>query len=142
MNSTLMSFEDICNLNQLAAFNRWCNLRIEKVDPGYVEISIDWKEDLGQYSGFLHAGVVATLIDTACGFAAASMAGTGLLASHFSVNCLRPAVGEKFVAKARVIKPGKSQYFTAGELFSIDKGDSRLVATGETLLTVVQASST
>lgn len=139
MERTSTTLEEISNLNSLAAFNRWCNIRVEKVDPGYVEISIDWKEDLGQYSGFLHAGIVATLIDTACGFAAASMAGTGLLASHFSVNCLRPAVGEKFVAKARVVKPGKSQYFTACELFSVNKGDTRLVATGETLLSVVQA---
>lgn len=132
-----MSFEDICNLNKSAAFNRWCNLRIEKVDPGYVQIAIEWKEDLGQYSGFLHAGLVATLIDTACGFAAATMAGTGLLASHLSVNFLRPAVGEKFVAKARIVKPGKSQYFTSCELFSVTNGESRLVASGETLLLVV-----
>ena len=134
-----MSLDDVRALSELAAFNRWCDLRVDEVSPGYVEISINWKEDLGQYSGFLHAGIVATLIDTACGFAAASMAGTGLLASHFSVNCLRPAAGERFIAKARVVKPGRNQYFTTCELFAVDKGQTKLVATGETLLTVVQA---
>lgn len=139
MKNSSLSLDDVRALSELAAFNRWCNLGVDEVSPGCVEISINWKEDLGQYSGFLHAGIVATLIDTACGFAAASMAGTGLLASHFSVNCLRPATGEKFVAKARVVKPGKNQYFTACEVFAVDKGDTKLVATGETLLTVVRS---
>jgi acyl-coenzyme A thioesterase PaaI-like protein len=48
--------------------------------------------------------VIGALIDTACGFAAATLAGR-VLASHYAVNCLRPAVGERFVARARVVKP-------------------------------------
>ena len=124
-------------LNQLAAFNRWCGLEVVNAEPGHVEIMLPWKNELGQYSGFLHAGLVATLIDTACGYAAATLAGTGLLASHFAVNCLRPATGESFLARARVVKPGKSQFFTACELFAISGGKSTLVATGETLLLVV-----
>ena len=124
-------------LNDLAAFNRWCGLKVVSAEPGLVEIALPWKAELGQYSGFLHAGLVATLIDTACGYAAATLAGTGLLASHFSVNCLRPAIGELFSARARVVKPGKSQFFTTCELFAISDGKSTLVATGETLLMVV-----
>ena len=79
---------------------------------------------------------MGALIDTACGFAAASVVGK-VLASHYSVNCLRPAVGERFVARARVVKPGKSQVFTACELFAQEGGAEKLVATGETLLSVV-----
>ena len=124
-------------LNDLAAFNRWCGLKVVSAEPGLVEIALPWKAELGQYSGFLHAGLVATLIDTACGYAAATLAGTGLLASHISVNCLRPAIGELFSARARVVKPGKSQFFTTCELFAISDGKSTLVATGETLLMVV-----
>ena len=124
-------------LNDLAAFNRWCGLEVVSAEPGLVEIALPWKAELGQYSGFLHAGLVATLVDTACGYAAATLAGTGLLASHFSVNCLRPAIGELFSARARVVKPGKSQFFTTCELFAISDDKSTLVATGETLLMVV-----
>ena len=124
-------------LNDLAAFNRWCGLEVVRAEPGLVEIALPWKAELGQYSGFLHAGLVAALIDTACGYAAATLAGTGLLASHFSVNCLRPAIGELFSARARVVKPGKSQFFTTCELFAISDDKSTLVATGETLLMVV-----
>ena len=96
-----------------------------------------WRAEVGQYSGFLHAGLVAALIDTACGFAAATVAGPRLLAAHFSVNCLRPASGQRFIARAHVVKPGRQQVFTACELFAIDAGIEKLVATGETLLTVL-----
>jgi acyl-coenzyme A thioesterase PaaI-like protein len=61
-----------------------------------------------------------------------------LLAAHFSVNCLRPASGQSFVARARVVKPGRQQVFTACELFAIENGTEKLVATGETILTVLQ----
>jgi uncharacterized protein (TIGR00369 family) len=128
-------------INETAAFNRWCGIEVVSATPGQVEIAMPWRPDMGQYAGFLHAGLVGTLIDTACGFAAASMAGR-VLASHFSVNCLRPAVGERFVARARVVKPGKTQYFTACELYALKLGAEKLVATGETLLSVVGAEAT
>ena len=87
--------------------NRWCGIEVIQAGKGNVEIAMPWRKEVGQYSGFLHAGLVGTLIDTACGFAAATLVGPNLLASHFSVNCLRPAVGTRFVARAKVIKSGK-----------------------------------
>lgn len=126
----------IRGINASAAFNRWCGIEVIAAGAGRAEIAIAWREDLGQYSGFLHAGLVGALIDTACGFAAATVAGR-VLASHYAVNCLRPAVGERFVARARVVKPGKTQVFTACELYALAQGEEKLVATGETLLTPV-----
>jgi acyl-coenzyme A thioesterase PaaI-like protein len=79
------------------------------------------------------------LIDTACGFAAGTVAGPNLLAANFSVNCLRPAVGQKFIARARVVKPGKTQVFTNCDLFAVDAEGEKLVANGQTLLTVIAA---
>lgn len=124
-------------INSMAAFNRWCGIEITNAEPGDVTIEIEWRDDFGQYSGFLHAGLIGTLIDTACGYAAATVAGPNLLASNYSVNCLRPATGEKFIARARVIKPGKSQVFTACDLFALDGDGEKLVANGQTLLTVL-----
>lgn len=123
-------------INATSAFNRWSGIEVIRADAGTAEIAMPWREDVGQYTGFLHAGVVGALIDTACGFAAATVVGR-VLASHYSVNCLRPAVGERFVARARVVKPGKTQVFTACELYALTGVDEKLVATGETLLTVV-----
>ena len=131
----------IAATNQTAAFNRWCGIEVVRAEAGNVEIAMPWRAEFGQYAGFLHAGLVGALIDTACGFAAATVVGP-VLAAHFAVNCLRPAIGERFIARARVVKPGRSQVFTACELFAVSNGEEKLVATGETLLTVVGDRST
>jgi len=125
-------------INETSAFNRWCGIAVTKADAGQAEITMPWRGEVGQYAGFLHAGLIGALIDTACGFAAASVVGR-VLASHYSVNCLRPAIGERFTARARVVKPGKTQVFTACELFAESAGIEKLVATGETILSVVTA---
>jgi uncharacterized protein (TIGR00369 family) len=128
-------------VNDTAAFNRWCGIEVTTAEPGRVSIEMPWRPEVGQYAGFLHAGVLGALVDTACGFAAATLVGR-VLASHYDVNCLRPAVGERFVARARVLKAGKQQVFTTCEVFALapraDAGgfDETLVATGETLLLV------
>lgn len=124
-------------INGTSHFNRWCGIEVVSAEPGRVEISMPWRAEVARYSGFLHAGLVGALIDTACGFAAATVVGR-VLASHYSVNCLRPAVGDLFIARARVVKPGKSQVFTSCELHALAAGEEKLVATGETLLTVVR----
>jgi uncharacterized protein (TIGR00369 family) len=123
-------------INASAAFNRWCGIDVIEARPGSATIAMPWRGEVGQYSGFLHAGLVGALIDTACGFAAVTLVGR-VLASHYAVNCLRPAVGDRFVARARVVKPGKSQVFTACELYAERAGVEKLVATGETVLLVV-----
>jgi uncharacterized protein (TIGR00369 family) len=127
-------------LNDTAAFNRWCGFEVQRAAAGEADLALRWKPELGQYTGFLHAGVVGALIDTACGYAAATQVGARVLASHFAVNCIRPAVGERFVAKARVLRAGKQQVFTQCELYAHDKGVDKLVATGETLLCIVSDS--
>lgn len=128
------------SLNETAAFNRWLGIQVLSAGEGRAQIAMDWRPDLGQYAGYLHAAVLGGLIDTACGFAAVTVVGR-VLASHYAVNCLRPAVGERFIARARVVKPGRTQVFTACELFAVDGGEEKLVATGETLLTPVAASA-
>src|SRR3954470_79508 len=133
---TALSPEQIRTLNASAGFNRWCGIEVLRAEAGIADIAIDWKPELGQYAGFLHAGLVGALIDTACGFAAVTMVGR-VLASHYSVNCLRPATGERFIARARGVKPGKPQVSTACELYAMTADSEKLVATGETLLSVV-----
>jgi len=127
-------------INAAAAFNRWCGIEVVAAEPGSATIAMPWRQDAGQYSGFLHAGLLGALVDTACGFAAATVLGR-VLASHYSVSCLRPAVGERFVARAKVVKPGKNQVFTSCEVFAQAGDGEKLVATGETLLLVVSAGA-
>lgn len=129
------------SINALAKFNNWAGLEVRDASDGQAEITIEWREEFGQYAGFLHAGMVGALLDTACGFAAVTRVGP-VLTSHFSVSCLRPAIGEKFIARATLTKPGKVQCFAKAELFGITDETEKLVATGEAIMVVTGNSVT
>ena len=102
------------------------------VAPGVVEITLPYRADLTQQHGYLHAGVVTTIADSACGYAAYSLmpAGSEVLSVEFKVNLLRPAQGETFVARAEVIKAGRTLTVVRADVFGVDANTLReLVAT-------------
>ena len=125
--------ERVRAVNAQAGFNRWAGLVVSRAEPGEVELKLQWRDEFGQYSGFLHAGVIGALIDTACGFAAFTTAGM-VLASHFSVNCLAPARGEHFVVVGRIVKAGRKQVFTVADLYAATQDPPLLVASGQAIL--------
>ncbi|MES2669518.1 MAG: PaaI family thioesterase [Pseudomonadota bacterium] len=102
------------------ALMRTLGATLLRVAPGDVEIGFDFNADFTQQNGFLHAGVTATLVDTACGMAATTLmpAGADVLSVEFKVNLLRPADGARFVASGRVIKPGYTLMVTHGDLWA------------------------
>ena len=106
--------------------------KLSLIEPGVIEITLPYRADLTQQRGFLHAGVVTTIADSACGYAAYSLmpAGSEVLSVEFKVNLLRPAQGESFVARAEVIKAGRTLTVVRADVFAIDGNDKReLVAT-------------
>ncbi len=106
--------------------------RLLGVAPGEVEIGLDFREDLTQQHGYLHAGVVAALVDSACGYAALSLAPAGaeVLSIEFKLNLLSPAAGESFAAWARVVRAGRNVTVCAGDFYARrGGGDEKLVAT-------------
>ena len=106
--------------------------RLSLVEPGVVEITLPYRADLAQQHGYLHAGVVTTIADSASGYAAYSLmpAGSEVLSVEFKVNMLRPAKGVEFVARAEVIKAGRTLTVVRADVFGIDdKGERELVAT-------------
>lgn len=129
-------------LSSSATFNCWAGFEVVRAEAGEAELQMAWRaEDMGQYAGFLHAGLIGALLDTACGFAAATVAGK-VTASHFSVNCIAPGVGQRFVARARVVKAGRRQVFTTAELFGQgegEEGELKLIATGNAILVPLEA---
>ncbi|MBR0819166.1 PaaI family thioesterase [Bradyrhizobium liaoningense] len=135
MSATLgFDLQTLHAVNASAAFNRSVGFEVAAAGKGEVTIRMRWRDDLTQYSGHLHAGLIAALLDTACGFAAATLVGP-VTASHFSMNCLRPAIGTYFVAKGTTLRAGRRQVFARAELFAADERDDlALVATGETVL--------
>ena len=102
------------------------------VEPGKVEIALPYRSDLTQQHGYMHAGIITTIADTACGYAAYTLmpAGSEVLSVEFKVNLLRPAKGERFVAVANVLKPGRTLTVVRADVFGISESDEReLIAT-------------
>jgi uncharacterized protein (TIGR00369 family) len=98
-----------------------------KVEPGKVEISLSYRADLTQQNGFMHAGIITTIADTACGYAAYTLmpANSDVLSVEFKMNLMRPGKGSKFVAVAEVLKPGRTLTVVRADVF----GDGVLIAT-------------
>lgn len=134
--------DDIDHLAQLreisarAPFNVWAGIEVAAAESGSVTLTLPWREELGQYSGYLHAGMIGALIDTACGFAAVTKVG-GVLASHYSVNCLAPATGLSFRVEGQVVRAGRKQVFATASLLAVSGADTKLVATGSAILVPV-----
>jgi len=110
-----------------------------KVAPGEVEIHIPFRFDLTQQHEFLHAGIITTIVDSACGYAAFTLmpAEAEVLTVEYKVNFIAPAKGERFVAHGKVVKPGRIITVCAGEVFAIFEEKAKLVATiSATMMTI------
>jgi uncharacterized protein (TIGR00369 family) len=105
--------------------------KLIRVEPGEVEIELPYRKDLTQQNGYLHAGIITTIADSACGYAAFSLMpkGAEVLSVEFKVNLLSPAIGEKFVAKARVLRAGKTLTIVQADVFAYQNGREKQVAT-------------
>ena len=105
--------------------------RLSRVRAGEVEIELPFREDLTQQHGYLHAGVVAAVVDSACGYAAMSLAPAGaeVLSIEFKLNLLSPARGASFVARARVKRAGRNVTVCAGDLYALEGASEKAVAT-------------
>lgn len=96
-----------------------------RVAPGEVEIALPFREELTQQHGFLHAGVVTAIVDSACGYAALSLMppDAGVLTIEFKLNLLAPAAGARMIARGRVTKPGRTITVCAGDVFALPAGE-------------------
>jgi uncharacterized protein (TIGR00369 family) len=105
--------------------------RLVRVEPGEVDVEVATRDDLVQQHGFLHAGVVASAADSACGYAALSLmpAGVAVLSIEFKTNLLAPATGDRIVARARVIRAGRTVTVCWADVMAYARDSERLVAT-------------
>lgn len=105
---------------------------LARVAPGEVTITLPVREALEQQHGSVHAGVLASVLDSASGYAALSLmpAGAGVVSVEFKLNLLEPAVGERIEARGRVVRSGRTLSVCAADAFAIDAADNeKLVAT-------------
>ena len=101
--------------------------KLTHVAEGEVDIEIPFNKDFCQQAGFMHAGVITTIVDTACGFAALSMMpeNSDVVTVEFKVNFMSPAVGDRFVGKGRVVRAGKTLTVTQGDVYAIHDLDGK-----------------
>ena len=104
---------------------------LKRVEAGAVDIVLPFREDLTQQNGYIHAGIITTVADSACGYAAYTLmpADSEVLSVEFKVNLLRPAGGERFVAEGRVLKAGKTLTVTRCDVYGQTGEEQKLVAT-------------
>ena len=131
MSDTLQ--RDLERVNASSLFNRWAAFSVDEAAAGRCALQMPWRAEFGQYSGFLHAGVIAAILDTSCGFAAATELGA-LMTSQMSVSFLAPAVGERFRSEAALVRGGRRQAFAEARLLASRGGQERLVATATAVL--------
>ena len=112
-------------------FMKTLGAEISVLDHGQVEIRLGYRPTLTQQNGFIHAGVLTSILDSACGYAAMSVGPEkhDVLSVEFKVNLLAPAKGERFVARAAVKRAGKNLTVCTADAFAIQNGQEKVVAT-------------
>jgi len=113
------------------AFLKLIGAELTEIRRGYAEVSVPFRPELGQQHGFAHAGVITTLADSAAGYAAHTImpAESEILSVEFKVNLLRPGVGERLVARARVLKAGRTLTVTQSDVYATAGDEETHVAT-------------
>jgi uncharacterized protein (TIGR00369 family) len=104
--------------------------RLVSVEPGEVHIALTPSPALTQQNGFVHAGALTTILDSACGYAAMTVApdGYNVLTVEFKVNLLRPALADEFLAIGKVVKAGRTLTVCTAEVIGTRDGEAKTIA--------------
>jgi uncharacterized protein (TIGR00369 family) len=105
--------------------------RLVEVQPGQVHVALDHQAAHTQQNGFLHAGALASIADSACGYAAFTLApaGSDVLAVEFKISLLAPARGPSYVARGRVLRAGRTLTTCQADVYGLGADKEELVAT-------------
>lgn len=104
---------------------------LTKIAPGEVVIEFSHDTSLTQQHGYVHAGVVTTVVDSACGYAAYTLMATDseVLTIEYKVNFMYPARGERFKGIGRVLRSGRTVTVCSGDVVAVENGKEKVVAT-------------
>ena len=131
-----------------ASFGRQAAMRLigaelVAIRPGYCAIALPVRREITQQHGYVHAGMVSTIVDTAGGYAGFTLfpADASVLTVEFKVNLMAPAAGERLIATGHVVKPGRTLSITRGEVHAEAAGARTLVAIMQQTLMVMRGKS-
>ena len=111
--------------------NETLGATLGRVSAGMVEIEVPFSASVSQQHGFFHGGVMGSIGDSACGYAAMTLTprNAEVLTIEYKVNFLSPGQGDRLVARGRVTKPGRTVTVCSGDVFAVRDGQEKLVAT-------------
>ena len=121
---------DILNIFNAQGAMKLIGARLTEVEEGVAEFELDFRPELSQQNGYFHAGIIATLVDTAGGCAGATLMppGSGVLTVEYKLNVMAPADGEQLRARGEVIKSGRTLTITQGKVWVSKSGNETLCA--------------
>ncbi len=122
---------------------RLIGARIMTLSPGFCAIELPYRIDLVQQHGYVHAGIVSTIADSAGGYAAFTLfpEDASVLTVEYKMNLLAPAAGQRLVAEAQVVKPGRTLTITRGDVYAEKGGKRTLCAIMQQTLIVLSGKS-
>lgn len=105
-------------------------IAISHLEPGAIDLEMPFREEFTQQHGFLHAGIVSTALDSACGYAAFSLmeVDAAVLTVEFKTNLLAPARGERFLFRGEVLRPGRTLTVCEGRAYGVVGSETTLIA--------------
>lgn len=124
---TGLTREELLALIEKTAFAKRLGASVTKYAEGEVELVVPVTPELTQHHGFVHGTVVGFVADSACAWAAASVAGD-VVTSEYKINLIAPAVGERLIGRGSVIKSTSRQVVCRAEVFVEKAGTERIVA--------------
>jgi uncharacterized protein (TIGR00369 family) len=115
--------------------------QLAHVAAGEVHIALPFATALSQQHGYMHAGAITSVVDSACGYAALTRAPAGceVVTAEFKINFMRPAIGERFLAVGRVVSAGKLLTVCAGEVQAFSGTASKVIAVMQATIVNVRA---
>ena len=102
---------------------------LSELGRGTCTLEVDRRPELLQQNGLFHGGVTAFLVDNATTIAAAASRGQAALTAEYKLNLLSPAIGDRLICRARVIKPGRQVAVVAADVFCVTGGVEKHTAT-------------
>ena len=113
--------------------------RLAEVRPGFCSIELPYRKDLTQQHGYVHAGIVSAIADSAGGYAGFTLfpADASVLTVEYKLNLIAPAAGDRLLAEAEVVKSGRTLAITRGEVYAESDGKRSLCAIMQQTLIVL-----
>ena len=130
----LVNREALSYVASQQTFTNWTGVKVNRVEYGLVELEMPFRrEDMAQHHGFLHGAMIGFLVDNVCAYTAATVVGD-VLTAQYSVNFLRPGIGETFIARGQMVSRSKRQVVVRADIIAVKDGEEKLIAIGDSVV--------